>query len=109
MDDPTNSLSDFFDHAMRQFPSEKWVVIKRNFYDPSFPVGRLGQDLVVNQGIYVAPRLSEVSGYIFTYTLLTFTDKFYYSPSTEVAPGWPSTWTDAKRHSGQLIASIVWP
>ncbi|KAI1763510.1 Piwi-domain-containing protein [Hypoxylon sp. FL1150] len=49
----------FFDHAMRQFPSEQWVTIKRNFYDPAFPVGGLAGDLVVNQGIYVAPRLSE--------------------------------------------------
>ncbi|XXH01310.1 hypothetical protein Hte_007667 [Hypoxylon texense] len=49
----------FFDHCMRQFPSEKWITIKRNFYDPAFPVGGLAGDLIVNQGIYVAPRLSE--------------------------------------------------
>ncbi|KAI1771467.1 Piwi-domain-containing protein [Hypoxylon cercidicola] len=49
----------FFDHAMRQYPSEQWVTIKRNFYDPSFPVGGLAGDLIVNQGIYVAPRLSD--------------------------------------------------
>ncbi|KAI1385411.1 Piwi-domain-containing protein [Hypoxylon trugodes] len=49
----------FFDHCLRQFPSEKWVTIKRNFYDPRFPVGKLSNDLVVNQGIYCAPRLSE--------------------------------------------------
>ncbi|KAI0121915.1 Piwi-domain-containing protein [Daldinia grandis] len=49
----------FFDHCLRQFPSEQWVTIKRNFYDPMFPVGALSGDLVVNQGIYCAPRLSE--------------------------------------------------
>ncbi|KAI1468209.1 Piwi-domain-containing protein [Daldinia caldariorum] len=49
----------FFDHCLRQFPSEQWVTIKRNFYDPMFPVGGLSGDLVVNQGIYCAPRLSE--------------------------------------------------
>lgn len=51
---------------MRQFPSEQWITIKRNFYDPAFPVGGLAGDLVVNQGIYVAPRLSEVSDPPFT-------------------------------------------
>ncbi|KAI2616817.1 Piwi-domain-containing protein [Hypoxylon sp. NC1633] len=49
----------FFDHCIRQNPSEKWITIKRNFYDPSFPVASLSGDLVVNQGIYCAPRLSE--------------------------------------------------
>ncbi|KAI1136441.1 Piwi-domain-containing protein [Hypoxylon sp. FL0543] len=49
----------FFDHCLRQYPSEKWITIKRNFYDPEFPGGNLGNDLMTNQGIYVAPRLSE--------------------------------------------------
>ncbi|OTA96575.1 hypothetical protein M434DRAFT_8770 [Hypoxylon sp. CO27-5] len=49
----------FFDHCLRQYPSEQWVTIKRNFYDPEFPGGHLGNDLVTNQGIYLAPRLSE--------------------------------------------------
>ncbi|KAI8960336.1 Piwi-domain-containing protein [Daldinia sp. FL1419] len=49
----------FFDHCLRQWPSEQWITIKRNFYDPMFPVGGLSGDLVVNQGIYCAPRLSE--------------------------------------------------
>lgn len=57
----TNRLIDFFDHCLRQFPSEQWVTIKRNFYDPLFPRGTLAGDLVVNQGVYCAPRLSEVS------------------------------------------------
>ncbi|KAI0836920.1 Piwi-domain-containing protein [Hypoxylon sp. FL0890] len=49
----------FFDHCLRQYPSEQWLTIKRNFYDPEFPGGHLGTDLMTNQGIYVAPRLSE--------------------------------------------------
>ncbi|KAI1371293.1 Piwi-domain-containing protein [Hypoxylon crocopeplum] len=49
----------FFDHCLRQHPSEQWITIKRNFYDPMFPVNSLGNDLVINQGVYCAPRLSE--------------------------------------------------
>ncbi|KAI0377243.1 Piwi-domain-containing protein [Hypomontagnella monticulosa] len=49
----------FFDHCLRQFPTEKWVMIKRNFYDPLGQAGKLGEDLITNQGVYIAPRLSE--------------------------------------------------
>ncbi|KAI0165272.1 Piwi-domain-containing protein [Hypoxylon sp. FL1284] len=49
----------FFDHCMRQYPSEQWVTIKRNFYDPSFTMHKLADDLVINQGVYLAPRLSD--------------------------------------------------
>lgn len=50
----------FFDHAMRQFPSENLLAIKRNFYDQSR--GKLEMlDLVVGaaKGIYSSFRLCE--------------------------------------------------
>ncbi|OTB02018.1 hypothetical protein M426DRAFT_25033 [Hypoxylon sp. CI-4A] len=52
----------FFDHCLRQWPSENWLTIKRNIYDPNAKLSFLANDLVVNQGIYCAPRLSENIG-----------------------------------------------
>ncbi|KAI1101620.1 Piwi-domain-containing protein [Jackrogersella minutella] len=49
----------FFDHCLRQYPSEQWLTIKRNFYHPAFPITPLAGDIIANQGIYCAPRLSE--------------------------------------------------
>ncbi|KAI5863615.1 Piwi-domain-containing protein [Durotheca rogersii] len=49
----------FFDHCMRQYPSQKLLCIKRNFYDRDRPKAKLGFDLVINQGIYSTVRLSE--------------------------------------------------
>ncbi|KAI1210063.1 Piwi-domain-containing protein [Annulohypoxylon truncatum] len=49
----------FFDHCLRQWPSERWMLIKRNFFDPDFPFSMLAYDVLASQGIYCAPRLSE--------------------------------------------------
>ncbi|KAI2467323.1 Piwi-domain-containing protein [Annulohypoxylon bovei var. microspora] len=49
----------FFDHCLRQWPSERWLLIKRNFFDPDFPFSMLSNDVLASQGIYCAPRLSE--------------------------------------------------
>ncbi|KAI1086846.1 Piwi-domain-containing protein [Rostrohypoxylon terebratum] len=50
----------FFDHCLRQTPSERWLLIKRNFFDPHNGCWTmLSNDLIAGQGIYLAPRLSE--------------------------------------------------
>ncbi|KAI1456275.1 Piwi-domain-containing protein [Annulohypoxylon moriforme] len=49
----------FFDHCLRQWPSQRWMLIKRNFFDPEFPFSMLANDVLASQGIYLAPRLSE--------------------------------------------------
>lgn len=55
-------LPGFFDHAMRQHPSESMVSIKRNFYSHDVPIVRLmGEYLEVIKGTYSAMRLSDVS------------------------------------------------
>ncbi|KAI1439754.1 Piwi-domain-containing protein [Annulohypoxylon stygium] len=49
----------FFDHCLRQTPSERWMLIKRNFFDPLNGWSMLSNDLIGAQGVYLAPRLSE--------------------------------------------------
>ncbi|KAI0886460.1 Piwi-domain-containing protein [Annulohypoxylon maeteangense] len=49
----------FFDHCLRQWPSQRWMLIKRNFFDPNSDFSMLANDVLAAQGIYCAPRLSE--------------------------------------------------
>ncbi|KAL7619906.1 Protein argonaute [Parahypoxylon ruwenzoriense] len=54
----------FFDHCMRQYPSEKLMRIRRSFFDPNHPKEQCGEDLVLSQGIYSAARLGELMEFI---------------------------------------------
>jgi eukaryotic translation initiation factor 2C len=59
----------FMDHLLRQGPSQRFLAIKRNFYDPSqkgrplISQGRLDDNLVeVHKGLYASIRLSHNFG-----------------------------------------------
>ncbi|KAI1173096.1 Piwi domain-containing protein [Nemania sp. FL0916] len=49
----------FFDHCMRQSPSEKMESIRRNFYPKGAQTTQLGRIIEVQKGYYAAARLSE--------------------------------------------------
>ncbi|CAK7272864.1 Protein argonaute [Sporothrix epigloea] len=49
----------FFDHALRQKPSQSMTAIRRNFYHPQAPKRDLDGTICAAKGIYAAFRLSE--------------------------------------------------
>ncbi|KAL1899214.1 Protein argonaute [Sporothrix stenoceras] len=49
----------FFDHALRQKPSQSMTAIRRNFYHPKAPKRDLDGTIYASKGIYAAFRLSE--------------------------------------------------
>ncbi|ERT02738.1 hypothetical protein HMPREF1624_01039 [Sporothrix schenckii ATCC 58251] len=49
----------FFDHALRQKPSQSMTAIRRNFYHPQSPKRDLDGTIYAAKGIYAAFRLSE--------------------------------------------------
>lgn len=53
-------LIDFLDHVMRQWPSERMELIKRNFYPRDADQSRIDDMIVVRKGIYSAFRLGQV-------------------------------------------------
>lgn len=53
-------LIDFLDHVMRQWPSERMELIKRNFYPRDAEQSRIDDMIVVRKGIYSAFRLGQV-------------------------------------------------
>lgn len=49
----------FFDHLLRQYPSQRLLSIKRNFYDPRSPGRSIDNVIEVRKGLYWSARLAD--------------------------------------------------
>lgn len=53
---PWLTITDFLDHLLREYPSTKFLSIKRSFYDESGSYKDLGQGVTAFKGVYQAIR-----------------------------------------------------